>query len=83
MKKLLMEFIEHGWIEPSDSEWASLAFVVPKKEKGDWRVVVDYRGLNKQTEHDSYSLPLINSILQKEQKKRIFRVLELEHGYHQ
>ena len=34
MKQLLMEFIERGWIEPSDSGWASPAFIVPKKEKG-------------------------------------------------
>ena len=83
MKKLLAEFIERGWIQPSDSEWASPAFIVPKKEKGEWRLVVDYRGLNEQTEHDSYSLPLIDSILQKQQKKRIFTVLDLKHGYHQ
>ena len=82
MKKLLAEFIERGWIEPSDSEWASPAFIVPKKEKGEWRLVVDYRGLNEQTEHDSYSLPLIDSILQKQQKKRIFTVSDLKHGYH-
>ena len=82
MKKLLAEFIERGWIEPSDSEWASSAFIVPKKEKGEWRLVVDYRGLNEQTEHDSYSLPLIVTILQKQQKKRIFTVLDLKHGYH-
>ena len=83
MKKLLAEFIERGWIEPSDSEWASPAFIVPKKEKGQWRLVVDYRGLNEQTEHVSYSLPLIDTILQKQQKKRIFTVLDLKHGYHQ
>ena len=83
MKKLLAEFIERGWIEPSDSEWASPAFIVPKKEKGEWRLVVDYRGLNEQTEHDSYSLPLIDTIRQKQQKKRIFTVLDLKHGYHQ
>ena len=83
IKKLLAEFIERGWIEPSDSEWASPAFIVPKKEKGEWRLVVDYRGLNEQTEHNSYSLPLIDSILQKQQKKRIFTVLDLKHGYHQ
>ena len=83
MKKLLAEFIERGWIEPSDSEWASPAFIVPKKEKGEWRLVVDYRGLNEQTEHDSYSLPLIDTILQKQQKKRKFTVLDLKHGYHQ
>ena len=82
MKKLLTEFIERGWIEPSDSEWASPAFIMPKKEKGEWRLVIDYRGLNEQTEHDSYSLPLIDTILQK-QKKRIFTVLDLKHGYHQ
>ena len=83
MKKLLAEFFERGWIEPSDSEWASPAFIVPKKAKGEWRLVVYYRGLNEQTEHDSYSLPLIDTILQKQQKKRIFTVLDLKHGYHQ
>ena len=30
MKKFLAESIERGWIEPSDSEWASPAFIVPK-----------------------------------------------------
>ena len=35
MKKLLAEFIERDWIQPSDSEWASPAFIVPKKEKGE------------------------------------------------
>ena len=83
MKKLLAEFIERGSIEPSEGEWASPAFIVPQKEKGEWRLVVDYRGLNEQTEHDSYSLPLIDTILQKQQKKRIFTVLDLKHGYHQ
>ena len=83
MKKLLAEFIERGWIEPSDSESASRAFIVPKKEKGEWSLVVDYRGLNEQTEHDSYSLSLIDTILQKQQRKRIFTVLDLKHGYHQ
>ena len=82
MKKLLMEPIECGWIEPSDSEWISPAFIVPNKEKGEWRLVVYYRGLNKQTEQDSYLLPLIYSILQKQQKKRIFTVMDLKHGYH-
>ena len=83
MKKLLKELIKLGWIEPSDSEWASPAFIVPNKEKGEWRLVVDYRGLNEQTEHDSYSLPLIDTILQKQARKRIFTVLDLKHGYHQ
>ena len=83
MKRLLKEFKERGWIEPSDSEWASRAFSVPRKEKGKWRLGVVYRGLSEQTEHDSYSLPLIDTILQKQARKRIFTVLDLKHGYHQ
>ena len=83
MKKLLAEFIERGWIEPSDSEWDSPAFIMFKKEKGKWRLVGYYRGLIEQTEHDSYSLPLIDTILQKQQTKRIFTMLDLKHGYHQ
>ena len=61
----------------------SLAFMVQKKEKGELRLLVDYRGLNEQPEHDSYSFPLIESILQKQQKKRIFTVLDPRHGYQQ
>ena len=83
MKKLFAAFIERGWIKPSDSEWASPAFIMPKKEKGEWRLVVDCRGLNEQTEHHLYSLPLIDTILKKQQKERIFMVLDLKHGYHQ
>ena len=33
MKKILIEFIERGWTEPSDSEWANPAFIFPKKRR--------------------------------------------------
>ena len=77
------EFIEGGWLEPCHSEWASPCFVVPKKVAGEWRLVVDYRGLNAQTQHDSYTLPLIEDMLQKQHRRRIFTVIDLKHGYHQ
>ena len=83
MKKLLKKFLECRWREPSDSEWAVPAFIVTKKEKGKWRLVFNYRGWNEQTGHDSYCLPLIDTILQKQARKRIFTVLHLKHGYHQ
>ena len=34
IKHLLKDFIERQLIEPLDSEWASPAFILPKKEKG-------------------------------------------------
>ena len=83
MEKILSDFIERGWLEPCHSEWASPCFVVPKKVAGEWRLVADYRGLNAQTQHDSYTLPLIEDMLQKQHRRRIFTVIDLKHGYHQ
>ena len=83
MQNLLKEFIERGQMEPSDREWASLAFFVLKKKKGELRLVVNYRGLNEQPKHDSYSLPFMEPLSQKQAQKRIFAVLDLENGCHQ
>ena len=46
-------------------------------------LVVDYSGLNAQTQHDCYTLPLIEDMLQKQHRRRIFTVIDLKHGYHQ
>ena len=43
MQKLVMESAELGRIQFPDSEWASGDFMVPKKEKGEWRLVFGYR----------------------------------------
>ena len=66
------DFIERGWLKPCHSEWASPCFVVPKKVAGEWRLVVDYRGLNAQTQHNSYTMPLIEDMLQKQHRRRIY-----------
>ena len=83
MEKILREFIERGLLEPCHSEWASPCFVVPEKVGGEWRLVVNYRGLKAQTQHDSYMLPLIEDMLQKQHRRRIFTVIDLKLGYHQ
>ena len=83
MKAKLKEFMERGWLETCTSEWASPASVVPKKVAGEWRLVVDYRGLNEQTEFDSYTLPPIEDMLQRQHERRLFTVINLKHGYHQ
>ena len=83
LKKTIDEFKQRGWIEPSFSEWGAPAFVVPKKQKGEWRMVVDYRALNTMTKHDSYGLPLISELLQKQTRRRMFTVLDMKKGYHQ
>ena len=44
---------------------------------------MDYRRLNSITEMDSYGIPLMSDILQDQVQKRVLRVLDLKHGYHQ
>ena len=51
-----------GLIRPSNSEWAS-PIVVVKKQNGDFRLCIDYRGLNKVTKRDLFLLPRINETL--------------------
>ena len=68
-----------GPVTPSGPRPASS---FPRKAAGEWRLVVNYRGLNAQTQHDSYTLPLIEDMLQKEFRRRIFMVIGLKDGYH-
>jgi hypothetical protein len=83
LKKIIEDFVQIGWLEPSYSDWGSAAFVVPKKEEGQWRLVVDYRGLNQCTVHDAYQLPLIEYFLQKHSGGIVFSVLDMKKVYHQ
>ena len=77
-EKILREIIDRGWLELCHSEWASPCFFVPKKVAGEWQLMVYYGGLNAQTQHDSYTLPLIEDMLQKQLWRRIFTVIDLK-----
>ena len=83
MVKTMTEFMERGWMDQCSSEWACPCFVVSEKVVGEWRLVLDCRDLNSESHHNAYPLPLINNLLQKQQGKRIFTIVDLRHGYHQ
>ena len=80
MQRTLRELINGGWLEPCHSEWDSRCFAVSKKVAGEWRLVVDYRGLNAQTQHVSYTLLLIEDMLKTQLPGKIFTVTD---GYQQ
>ena len=80
MERILRQFIDRGRLELCHSEWASPCFVLRKKIAGEWRLVVVYYSLNTQTQHDSYRLPPIEDMLQKQFRQRIWTVIDLKHA---
>jgi RNase H-like domain found in reverse transcriptase/Reverse transcriptase (RNA-dependent DNA polymerase)/Integrase zinc binding domain/Integrase core domain len=81
------EMVKSGVAEPSTSSWSAPMLAVPKKTtrngKVDWRIVIDYRELNKQVEDDKFPIPLITDILDSLGKCVYFSTLDLTQGYYQ
>lgn len=83
MKRLLeLKIISH-----SKSPFNSPVWIVPKKggENGEqlYRIVIDYRKLNKVTIQDNYPLPRIEDIIDQLGGARHFSVMDLVSGFHQ
>ncbi|GBG76141.1 hypothetical protein CBR_g21889 [Chara braunii] len=71
-----------GWIRPNTSEFGAPVLFVPKGN-GEFRMCVDYRGLNKITRKSTEPLPRIDDLLDMVQGCTIFSKIDLKFGYHQ
>ena len=73
-------------IRHSDSPYNAPLWVVPKKTdasgKKKWRIVIDFRKLNKKTDHGAYPLPIIDNILDHLGKAKFFSAFDLSSGFH-
>lgn len=85
--KQLDEMLKHDIIEKAQSEWSSPLLIVPKKMDPNgikkWRVVVDYRELNKRIRDDKFPLPCISEILDSLSGAMVFSHLDLTQSYYQ
>jgi hypothetical protein len=85
-KKLFEEkirtLIENGWVQESQSRFASPVLFVPKAD-GTMRMCIDYRAINRITEKDRYPLPYIDDLLERLHGSKWFTKLDLADGYHQ
>ena len=83
-QEIVEDFLARSRIELCPAaEWATNGFVVPKKKKLKWRLVVDYRQLNEATLPDAHPLPLIENMLINQSKHKIFTIVDLSKGFHQ
>ena len=61
-QEIVEDILARGWFEPCPaSEWAYNGFLVPKKEKGKWRLVVHCRQLNEATLPDAHTPPSLKT----------------------
>jgi len=77
------ELLTKGIIKRTRSEWNSPILVVPKAGEEKFRLVVDYRRLNKRIAGDTYPLPHIEDLLTKTSEARVFSKIDLVSGFHQ
>ena len=81
------ELHEKGVIRNSNSPFNSPIWVVPKKTdasgKKKWRIVIDFRKLNEDTDQDAYPLPVIDDILDHLGQAKFFSAFDLSSGFHQ
>jgi len=86
--ELIHELWDRGWLEDATSDWASPCFPIPKRggyqgSKTEWRMVVDYRWLNECTVPDCHPIPVIEDLLEKMGKNKLFTIIDMKHGFHQ
>jgi transposase InsO family protein len=81
LKRFLEENLQRGFIEPSQSPFASPILFV-KKPSGALRLCVDYRKLNDLTRKDRYPLPLIGETLARLAKAKIYTKLDIRQAFH-
>ncbi|ACS44708.1 ORF3 protein [Sugarcane bacilliform Guadeloupe D virus] len=93
MKKHVDKLLELKVIRPSTSKHRTTAMIVesgteidPKtgqEKRGKERLVFNYKRLNDNTEKDQYSLPGINTIIQRIGRSKIYSKFDLKSGFHQ
>src|SRR5579863_10278591 len=81
LRKYLAKELEKGFIVDGSSPYTSPTFYIPKKDKGEYRLVVDYRKLNDITVKDHYPMPNVQVELDKLKGKRLFTKFDVRAGY--
>lgn len=87
ISKQVRELEEKGIIRPSESGYCSPIWIVKKKEDSlgnkRWRMVIDFRELNKKTFTVVYPTPNIIEIIDQTGNATYFSTFDLASGFHQ
>ena len=82
LEKQLEELLQNEFIQPSKSPYGAPVFFIKKKD-GSFRLVCDWRQLNKITIKNKVCLPNVEDLFDVVQGSLFFSRLDLASGYHQ
>ena len=82
LREIVQELLQKGVVRTSFSQYASPAFLVPKSH-GKYRMVVDYRLLNKKVVFDAFPMPSVEHAFSHFHGAKVFSVLDLNSAYYQ
>ncbi len=81
---IIQQRLDTGFIRPSNSQYVSPSFLVPKPDpKAVWRWVCDYRQLNDNTVPDNFPLPKVDDILRDCAKGKIWGKIDMTDAFFQ
>jgi transposase InsO family protein len=83
LRKLIQTLQDEGVITRSNSEWSAPILLIPKGTSGTYRLVSDYRGLNKLLTKDAYPLPRVDDLLDNLKDASCFTVLDMKSSFYQ
>ena len=78
----VQELLDSGLVTPSTSNWAAGTFIVPKPRSTKWRLVCDFRYLNKYTKKLAYPMKDMNDLVKLFRGCSVFSAIDLRSGYH-
>jgi hypothetical protein len=81
LKEYLTKALNKGWITNSKAAYAEPIFVVPKPNN-EGRCCINYKNINARTKKIPYPIPLVQELLDKLGKAKIFTRLDLPDAYH-
>ena len=85
-KQEIEDLLEKDLIEPSNSHWGCVAFYVNKHSeqvRGKKRLVINYKPLNQFLVPRKYPIPLLNDLLRRVARAKIFSKFDLKSGFWQ
>ena len=79
LQELIDDLLQKGMIQPTgEGPWNNNAFPVPKKTPRKWQMVGDYQYVNTQTEEDAHPTPLIEHLIEKRGKYKMWTIIDLK-----